>query len=137
MDCRVLVRFVGVQEDLDALWSEFMEHFPDAELPSVDSGECYSVNEIMTEEYECRFEELPETELLALDGTFLVEDEPPEDILTEILERFERVYAVFKWSTMEVGIGCGTSEGWGEFNADRADDGSDEANEISEAVLGF
>ena len=137
MDCRVLVRFVGVQEDLDALWSEFMEHFPDAELPSVDSGECYSVNEIMTEEYESRFEELPETELLALDGTFLVEDEPPEDILTEILERFERVYAVFKWSTMEVGIGCGTSEGWGEFIADFADDYSDEANEISEAVLGF
>jgi hypothetical protein len=128
---------VGVQEDLDALWSDFMEQFPDAELPSVDSGECYSVDEIMMDEYECRFEELPETELLAIDGTFLVEDEPPEDTLTEILERFERVYAVFKWSTMEVGIGCGASEGWGEFNADRADDGSDEANEISEAVLGF
>jgi hypothetical protein len=128
---------VGVQEDLDALWSEFMEQFPDAELPSVDSGECYSVDEIMTDDYECRFEELPETELLAIDGTFLVEDEPPEDTLTEILERFERVYAVFKWSTMEVGIGCGASEGWGEFNADRVDDGSDEANEISEAVLGF
>ena len=137
MDCRVLVRFVGVQEDLDALWSEFMEQFPDAELPSVDSGECYSVDEIMTDDYESRFEELPETELLAIDGTFLVEDEPPEDTLTEILERFERVYAVFKWSTMEVGIGCGASEGWGEFNADRVDDGSDEANEISEAVLGF
>ena len=94
MDCRILVRFIGVQEDLDALWSEFMEHFPEAELPSVDSGEWYSVEDYMTDEYECRFEELPESEL----------------------------YAV---------------EGWGEFNADRADDGSDEANEISEAVLGF
>jgi hypothetical protein len=29
------------------------------------------------------------------------------------------------------------SEGWGEFIADFADDYSDEANEISEAVLGF
>ena len=94
MDCRVLVRFVGVQEDLDALWSEFMEQFPDAELPSVDSGECYSVDEIMTDEYECRFEELPETELLAIDGTFLVEDEPPEDTYRRfrgrLLRRSER-----------------------------------------------
>ncbi len=137
MDCRVLVRFVGVQEDLDALWNEFMEHFPDAELPSLDSGEWYDVDEIMNDEYECRFEELPESDLLAVDGSFMVEDEPPEDVLSEILERFERVYAVFKWSTVEVGFGCGTSEGWGEFNQDRVDDGSDEANEISEAVLGF
>jgi hypothetical protein len=137
MDCRVLVRFVGVQEDLDALWNEFMKHFPDAELPSVDSGEWYDVDEIMNDEYECRFEELPESDLLAVDGSFMVENEPPEDVLSEILERFERVYAVFKWSTVEVGIGCGSSEGWGEFNQDRVDDGSDEANEISEAVLGF
>ena len=137
MDCRVLVRFVGVQEDLDALWNEFMEHFPDAELPSVASWRWYDVDEIMNDEYECRFEELPESDLLAVDGSFMVEDEPPEDVLSEILERFERVYAVFKWSTVEVGFGCGTSEGWGEFNQDRVDDGSDEANEISEAVLGF
>ena len=64
MDCRILVRFIGVQEDLDALWSEFMEHFPEAELPSVDSGEWYSVEDYMTDEYECRFEELPESELI-------------------------------------------------------------------------
>ena len=102
MDCRILVRFIGVQEDLDALWNQFMEHFPEAELPSIDSGEWYSVEEYMTDEYECRFEELPQSELYAIDGTFIVENEPPEDILTEILERFERVYAVFKWSTMLV-----------------------------------
>lgn len=137
MDCRILLRFVGVLEDLDALRSEFMEHFPEAELPSVDSGEWYSVEDFMTDEYECRFEELPESELMAVDGSFVVENEPPEDILTELLEKYERVYAVFKWSTTDVGIGCGTSEGWGEFIEDCADDGSDEANEISEAVLGF
>ena len=74
MDCRVLVRFVGVQEDLDALWNEFMERFPDAELPSVDSGEWYDVDEVMTDEYECRFEELPQSELLAVDGSFMVEN---------------------------------------------------------------
>ena len=137
MDCRILLRFVGVLEDLDALWSEFMEHFPEAELPSVDSGEWYSVEDFMTDEYECRFEELPESELMAVDGSVVVENEPPEDILTELLEKYERVYAVFKWSTTDVGIGCGTSEGWGEFIEDCAVDGSDEANEISEAVLGF
>ena len=38
---------------------------------------------------------------------------------------------------MDVGVGCGSSEGWGEFTADFVDDYSDEANEISEAVLGF
>ena len=65
MDCRILVRFIGVQQDLEALWDAFMEHFPEAELPSVDSGEWYSVEEYMTDEYECRFEELPESELLA------------------------------------------------------------------------
>ena len=32
MDCRILVRFIGVQEDLDALWSAFMEHFPEASV---------------------------------------------------------------------------------------------------------
>ena len=60
-----------------------------------------------------------------------------EEILDELTEQFERVFAVFKWSSMEVGVGCGQSEGWGEFNPDYADDGSDEAFEISEAVLGF
>ena len=52
MDCRILLRFVGIQEDLDALWSEFMELFPEAELPSVDSGEWYSVEDYMTDEFD-------------------------------------------------------------------------------------
>ena len=62
---------------------------------------------------------------------------PELPILTELMERNERVYGVFKWSSMEVGVGCGASEAWGEFTADFVDDYSDEANEISEAVLGF
>ena len=137
MDCRILVRFVGVEADLNALWDAFMEQFPEAELPSADSGEWSSVDEVMQDEYECRFEELPEGPLVAVDGCLLVEEAPPEDILNDLMERFERVYGIFKWSTVEVGYGCGSSEGWGEFNPDYADNGSDEANEISEAVLGF
>lgn len=137
MDCRILMRFVGVKEDLSALWDFFVENYPEAELPSEDSGDWYSVDDVMVDDYECRFEELPEGELQAMDGCFVVEDEPPEDFLNDLMERFERVYGVFKWSSVEVGIGCGTSEAWGEFNPDYADNGSDEANEISEAVLGF
>ena len=137
MDSRVLVRFVGVKEDLSALWDAFIAELPEADLPSEDSGDWYSVDEVMRDDYECRFEELPDTELLAMDGSFMVEDEIPEDFLAELMERFERVYGVFKWSSMEVGAGCGMSEGWGEFVMDTVDDYSDEANEISEAVLGF
>lgn len=137
MECRILFRFVGEEADLVALWDAFMEQFPDSELPSADSGEWYSVDEVMMDEYECRFEELPESPLMAMDGNVLVEDEFPEEFFNELMERFERVYGVFKWSSMEVGVDCGTSEGWGEFNPDYADNGSDEANEISEAVLGF
>ena len=137
MDCRVLVRFIGEESDLALLWQAFMEKFPEAELPSEDSGEWYSVDPIVSDEYECRFEELPETELLAMDGNMLIEEEPPEEILDGLLEMFPKVFAVFKWSTVEVGVGCGVSEGWGEFIPDRVDDYSDEANEISEAVLGF
>ena len=137
MDSRVLVRFVGVKEDLSALWDAFIAELPEADLPSEDSGDWYSVDEVMRDDYECRFEELPDTELLAMDGSFMVEDEIPEEFLAELMERFERVYGVFKWSSMEVGAGCGMSEGWGEFVMDTVDDYSDEANEISEAVLGF
>lgn len=137
MDCRVLVRFIGVKEDLSALWDSFVEQFPEAELPSEDSGDWYSVDDVFMDEYECRFEELPESELVAMDGCFMVEQEPPEEFLSELMERFERVYGIFKWSTVEAGVGCGASEGWGEFILDTVDDYSDEANEISEAVLGF
>ena len=137
MEYRILFRFVGVEADLVALWDAFMDRFPDAELPSADSGEWYSVDEVMMDEYECRFEELPEGPLMAADGCFVIEDEIPEDFFDKLMEGFERVFGVFKWSSMDVGIGCGTSEGWGEFNPDYADNGSDEANEISESVLGF
>ena len=126
MDCRVLVRFIGEGADLALLWQAFMEKFPEAELPSEDSGDWYSVDPIVSDEYECRFEELPETELLAMDGNMLVEDEPPEDVLDGLLEMFPKVFAVFKWSSVEVGVGCGVSEGWGEFIPDRVDDYSDE-----------
>ncbi len=137
MDCRVLMRFVGVRDDLSALYDALMEQFPEAELPSEDTGDWYSVDEVMTDEYECRFEEIPETELLAMDGTMVVEGGLPEDTFAEIMERFEHVFGAFKWSSFEVGVECGTSDGWGEFVADTAIDGTDEAYEISEAVLGF
>lgn len=137
MSFRILMRFVGIREDLDSLWNEFTERFPDAELPSADSGEWYDVDDVMTDEYECRFEELPESGLAAMDGSLFVDEDFPEEFLNELTERYERVFSVFKWSTMDVGVGCGTSEGWGEFNPDYADEASDEANEISEAVLGF
>ena len=137
MEYRILMRFVGERDDLAELWDAFVVQFPEAELPSEDSGYWYSVDEVMTDEYECRFEELPEEGLLAMDGTLAVEGEFPEDTLSEIMERFERVYGVFKWSSMDVGVGCGVSESWGEFVLDMVDDYSDEANEISEAVLGF
>ena len=137
MESRILMRFVGNSSDLESIWNELMERFPEADLPSADSGDWYGVDDVMMDEYECRFEELPEEELLAMDGSVLVEEELPEDFFDELMERFEHVYGVFKWSSMEVGVGCGTSEGWGEFISDFADDYSDEANEISEAVLGF
>lgn len=73
MECRILFRFVGEEADLVALWDAFMEQFPDSELPSADSGEWYSVDEVMMDEYECRFEELPESPLMAMDGNVLVE----------------------------------------------------------------
>ncbi|MCQ2097834.1 MAG: hypothetical protein MJY87_07845 [Fibrobacter sp.] len=138
MSYRVLVRFVGVSSQLAELYDAFMEQFPEAELPSEDCGDWYSVDDVMMDEYECRFEELPEGELLAMDGSVMVEeDEFPEDFFSELMERFEKVFGAFKWSSFDVGVGCGTSDGWGEFIADWTDDGSDEANEISEAVLGF
>lgn len=137
MEYRILFRFVGVETDLNALWEKFMEHFPEAEFPSADFGEWYSVDEVMMDEYECRFEELPVSSLMAVDGCVFVENDFPEDFFDEIMENFERVYGVFKWSSMDVGCGCGISEGWGEFNPDYMDDASDEANEISEDVLGF
>ena len=137
MSYRVLMRFVGVQDHLSAIYDEFMEQFPDAELPSVDSGDWYSVDDVMLDEYECRFEELPEEGLFAMDGDFYVEDDFPEEFLADLMEKFEFVFAAFKWSTMDVGVGCGYSDGWGEFNPEYVSDGSDEANEISEAVLGF
>ena len=130
------MRFIGEYDDLASLWDDFVCKFPDAELPDADSGEWYSVTDVMTDEYECRFEELPETELLAMDGSIYIEEDFPEEYMEELMERFERVYGVFKWSSMDVGVG-GESEAWGEFTADFADDYSDEANEISEAVLGF
>ena len=137
MAYRMLVRFIGEAQDLASLWDEFVGRFPEAELPEADSGEWYSVTDVMTDEYECRFEELPETELLAMDGSLYIEEDFPDEFMEELMERYERVYGVFKWSTFDVGVGCGSSEAWGEFTADFADDFSDEANEISEAVLGF
>ena len=137
MSCRILMRFVGTTDELSALYDSLMEQYPEMDLPSEDTGDWYSVDDVMMDEYESRFEELPEGELLAMDGSVLVEDELPEDFFTEIMERFEHVFAAFKWSSLDVGVGCGTSDGWGEFNPDYADNYSDEANEISEAVLGF
>ena len=137
MAYRMLMRFIGEAQDLASLWDEFVGRFPEAELPEADSGEWYSVTDVMTDEYECRFEELPETELLAMDGSLYIEEEFPDEFMEELMERYERVYGVFKWSTFDVGVGCGSSEAWGEFTADFVDDFSDEANEISEAVLGF
>ncbi len=137
MAYRMLMRFIGEAQDLASLWDEFVGRFPEAELPEADSGEWYSVTDVMTDEYECRFEELPETELLAMDGSLYIEEDFPDEFMEELMERYERVYGVFKWSTFDVGVGCGSSEAWGEFTADFADDFSDEANEISEAVLGF
>ncbi|PWJ62101.1 MULTISPECIES: hypothetical protein [unclassified Fibrobacter] len=138
MSYRVLVRFVGVSSQLAELYDAIMEQFPEAELPSEDCGDWYSVDDVMMDEYECRFEELPEGELLAMDGSIMVEeDEFPEDFFGDLMERFEHVFGALKWSSFDVGVGCGTSDGWGEFISDWADDGSDEANEISEAVLGF
>ena len=136
METRFLMRFIGSHAELAQIWDEIMEQFPEADLPSEDTGDWYTVNDVMVDEYECRFEELPEEELIAMDGSLLVE-EFPEEFLTDLMERYERVYGVFKWSSMDVGVGCGESEGWGEFTADFVDDYSDEANEISEAVLGF
>ena len=137
METRFLMRFIGTRGELAQIWDEVLEHFPEADLPSEDTGEWYTVNDVMTDEYECRFEELPEEELLAMDGSVFVEEDFPEEFFTELMERYERVYGVFKWSSMDVGVGCGETEGWGEFSADFVDDYSDEANEISEAVLGF
>lgn len=137
METRFLMRFIGSRDELAQIWDEVMEYFPEADLPSEDTGEWYTVNDVMTDEYECRFEELPEEELLAMDGSVFVEEDFPEEFFTELMERYERVYGVFKWSSMDVGVGCGETEGWGEFSADFVDDYSDEANEISEAVLGF
>lgn len=136
METRFLMRFIGSRTELAQVWDEIMEQFPEADLPSEDTGDWYTVNDVMVDEYECRFEELPEEELIAMDGSLLVE-EFPEEFLTDLMERYERVYGVFRWSSMDVGVGCGESEGWGEFTADFVDDYSDEANEISEAVLGF
>lgn len=137
MEYRILMRFVGERDALSQIWEEMTSNYPEVELPSEDTGDWYSVDEVMKDEYECRFEELPEEELLAMDGSVLVDGEFPEEFFSELMERYEHVYGVFKWSSMEVGIGCGMSESWGEFVADYADDGSDEAFEISEAVLGF
>ena len=137
METRFLMRFIGSRTELAQIWDEIMEQFSEADLPSEDTGDWYTVNDVMVDEYECRFEELPEEELLAMDGSVLVEEDFPEDFFSELMERYERVYGVFRWSSMDVGVGCGESEGWGEFSADFVDDYSDEANEISEAVLGF
>ena len=137
METRFLMRFIGTRAELAQIWEEVLAQFPEADLPSEDTGDWYTVNDVMTDEYECRFEELPEEELLAMDGSVFVEEDFPEEFFTELMERYERVYGVFKWSSMDVGVGCGETEGWGEFSADFVDDYSDEANEISEAVLGF
>jgi hypothetical protein len=131
------MRFIGTRAELAQIWEDVLAQFPEADLPSEDTGDWYTVNDVMTDEYECRFEELPEEELLAMDGSVFVEEDFPEEFFTELMERYERVYGVFKWSSMDVGVGCGETEGWGEFSADFVDDYSDEANEISEAVLGF
>jgi len=137
METRFLMRFIGTRAELAQIWEDVLAQFPEADLPSEDTGDWYTVNDVMTDEYECRFEELPEEELLAMDGSVFVEEDFPEEFFTELMERYERVYGVFKWSSMDVGVGCGETEGWGEFSADFVDDYSDEANEISEAVLGF
>jgi len=137
METRFLMRFIGTKAELAQIWEDVLAQFPEADLPCEDTGDWYTVNDVMTDEYECRFEELPEEELLAMDGSVFVEGDFPEDFFTELMERYERVYGVFKWSSMDVGVGCGETEGWGEFSADFVDDYSDEANEISEAVLGF
>ena len=79
MNCRILMRFVGVSEELAAIYDALMEQYPEMDLPSEDAGEWYSVDDVMMDEYECRFEELPEEELLAMDGSVLVEEELPED----------------------------------------------------------
>lgn len=136
MESRILARFIGDADELEKVWDAILTEFPEAELPSRDSGEWFPANEMILDEYECRFEELPERELEAMEGSFIVE-EIPEDFFCELLQRFERVYAVFKWSSMEVGVGCGESEAWGDFSLNYADDYSDEAYEISESVLGF
>lgn len=136
MNCRVLMRFVGTESDLSAIYDMLLEQYPEAYLPSLDSGDWFCVDNIMIDEYECRFEELPETELLAMDGS-IIDNEVPEDFFADLMERFERVFGAFKWSSLSVGENCGTSDGWGEFSPEYVDDFSDEANEISEAVLGF
>jgi hypothetical protein len=100
------MRFIGSRTELAQIWDEIMEQFPEADLPSEDTGDWYTVNDVMVDEYECRFEELPEEELIAMDGSLLVE-EFPEDFLTDLMERYERVYGVFKWASMDVGVGCG------------------------------
>ena len=138
MAYRMLMRFIGEAQDLASLWDEFVGRFPEAELPDrIGPGYRCIITDVMTDEYECRFEELPETELLAMDGSLYIEEDFPDEFMEELMERYECVYGVFKWSTFDVGVGCGSSEAWGEFTADFADDFSDEANEISEAVLGF
>ena len=118
METRFLMRFIGTRAELAQIWEEVLAQFPEADLPSEDTGDWYTVNDVMTDEYECRFEELPEEELLAMDGSVFVEEDFPEEFFTELMERYERVYGVFKWSSMDVGVGCGETEGWGEFSAD-------------------
>ena len=73
MNCRILMRFVGTTDELSAVYDALMEQYPEMDLPSEDSGDWYSVDDVMMDEYECRFEELPEGELLAMDGSVLIE----------------------------------------------------------------
>ena len=72
MNCRILMRFVGTTDELSAVYDALMEQYPEMDLPSEDSGDWYSVDDVMMDEYECRFEELPEGELLAMDGSVLM-----------------------------------------------------------------
>ncbi len=105
------MRFVGETDQLAGVYDEIMENFPDAELPSEDCGEWYSVDDVMMDEYECRFEELPESALLAMDGSIFIEDELPEDFFAALMPYLADSATIFF-----AGIGCSSSvKSWRVF----------------------
>ena len=42
MEYRMLMRFVGERDALSQIWDEIIAVYPEAELPSEDSGDWYS-----------------------------------------------------------------------------------------------